>query len=570
MHLRTSPVHVIALILAAGLLPVRYAGAQPLTPEFTYQGELKNAGAPATGLHDLRFRLYDSLSGGTQQGPTLCADNIAVAAGRFTVLLDFGAQFTGQQRFLETEVRQDAGIDCSNIAGFTILGPRQELTATPNAVFALTSASATTAATATNATQLNGQAATFYTNAANFTGTLPGGLLSGAYSSTVNISNPANVFAGSGAALVNLNASNLATGTVADARLSANVPRLNAANAFGSSPNSFLGRIGVGTTTPSVPVHVVSDLDAVMVLQDSGPNSTQAGYVSFWNSTPTETAWVGYGSPGSPHFSVVNARSGGDVALHSGTNGSIRLSTNVTALTVTPAGNVSMSPTSLGGRLDVQGSNKAVAAYGGFIGVIGVGTGSGSYGVVGEIDGSGTAIHASGTFTASGSKAFRIDHPTDPENKYLLHYCTESPEPQNSYNGIVTLDDRGGATVTLPSYFALINTDPRYSLTALGAPMPLLHIGAEIDATVLAAGNAAEPGESAPVCSFRIAGGAAGGRVSWRIDALRNDRWVRQHGAPVEVEKVAPERGTYQHPELFGQPTEKRLMLGTQSKAAIP
>ena len=33
----------------------------------------------------------------------------------------------------------------------------------------------------------------------------------------------------------------------------------------------------------------------------------------------------------------------------------------------------------------------------------------------------------------SGVKAFRIDHPLDPENKYLLHYCAEGPEPLNVY-----------------------------------------------------------------------------------------------------------------------------------------
>jgi hypothetical protein len=44
--------------------------------------------------------------------------------------------------------------------------------------------------------------------------------------------------------------------------------------------------------------------------------------------------------------------------------------------------------------------------------------------------------------------------------------------------------------------------------------------------------------------------------VSWRVEALRNDRWVQQRGAPVEIEKEGPEKGTYQHPELYGQPPE--------------
>jgi len=44
--------------------------------------------------------------------------------------------------------------------------------------------------------------------------------------------------------------------------------------------------------------------------------------------------------------------------------------------------------------------------------------------------------------------------------------------------------------------------------------------------------------------------------VSGRVNALRIDRWVREYGAPVEIEKQGLEKGTYQHPELYGQPPE--------------
>jgi hypothetical protein len=158
------------------------------------------------------------------------------------------------------------------------------------------------------------------------------------------------------------------------------------------------------------------------------------------------------------------------------------------------------------------------------------------------------AVYGSGSIGCSGTKSFRIDHPEDPTNKYLLHYCAESPEPQNVYNGVVTLDGRGSARVTLPSYFASINRDPRYSLTAVGAPMPMLHIAAKIDPRL-------------DVSDFVINGGVPGGEVSWEVKAVRNDAWVRAHGAPVETNKVGPERGTYQHPELYGQPPEKGLPI---------
>ena len=160
-------------------------------------------------------------------------------------------------------------------------------------------------------------------------------------------------------------------------------------------------------------------------------------------------------------------------------------------------------------------------------------------------------VFSTGNFGANGTKAFRIDHPDDPENKYLLHYCSESPDVINFYSGTVRLDAAGSAVVVLPHYFAKVNRDPRYTLTAIGAPMPQLHIAEEISESDLASGAA---------CSFRIGGGAAKAKVSWRVDAVRNDLWVRSRGAPVELDKTGPERGTYQAPDLYGQPEERSTL----------
>ena len=113
------------------------------------------------------------------------------------------------------------------------------------------------------------------------------------------------------------------------------------------------------------------------------------------------------------------------------------------------------------------------------------------------------------------------------------------------------------AVVELPSNFGAINKDPSYQLTGLGAPMPLLHSAQTIDPETLRAGAEARPGGAVPTCSFRIAGGIPGAKVCWRVEAVRNDRWVQQHGAPIEVEKQDLEKGTYQHPELYGQPESK-------------
>ena len=190
------------------------ASAQPLTTAFTYQGELSAGGTPAAGAYDLRFRLYDAASGGNQIGSTLCADNTSVANGRFEALLDFGGVFSGRKRFLEIEVRQDSGLDCSDASGYTLLTTRQELTAAPNATFAVNAASATTA---TNALNLGG------TPAANVA-TLNGNQ---AFTGLLNFTNPANtfsgIFSGDGSALTALNGGNLAAGTVTRSRVASDI-----------------------------------------------------------------------------------------------------------------------------------------------------------------------------------------------------------------------------------------------------------------------------------------------------------------------------------------------------------
>lgn len=98
---------------------------------FTYQGRLTTAGAPADGMYDFEFKLFDVA--GDQVGTTQPSPGVLVVGGVFTVSIDFGAQFSGQRRFLEIGVRTAGAA-----APFTVLLPRQELSAVPNAAFALT------------------------------------------------------------------------------------------------------------------------------------------------------------------------------------------------------------------------------------------------------------------------------------------------------------------------------------------------------------------------------------------------------------------------------------------------
>jgi len=103
---------------------------------FTYQGVLQEAGFPASGEYDIRFRLFNAATGGAQVGATLCRDNVSVNQGLFDVSLDFGATaFTGSARWLEISVR--AGGAPGNCAGgaYTPLASRQALTPSPGAIF---------------------------------------------------------------------------------------------------------------------------------------------------------------------------------------------------------------------------------------------------------------------------------------------------------------------------------------------------------------------------------------------------------------------------------------------------
>ena len=116
------------------------AAAQgPVSTGWTYQGQLKDTGSPATGLYDMIFALYDAASGGSRTGPLLAFDGIGgnppavtIVDGLFTVELDFGTGiFTGDALWLQIAVRP------TKVGQYALLDPRQPLTAAPYALFAL-------------------------------------------------------------------------------------------------------------------------------------------------------------------------------------------------------------------------------------------------------------------------------------------------------------------------------------------------------------------------------------------------------------------------------------------------
>jgi hypothetical protein len=133
----------------------------------------------------------------------------------------------------------------------------------------------------------------------------------------------------------------------------------------------------------------------------------------------------------------------------------------------------------------------------------------------------------------------KIDHPLDPENKYLVHSSVESPDMKNVYDGVVTLGADGRAIVELPDYFDALNKDFRYQLTCIGAFAPV-YIAEKISNN-----------------RFEIAGGESGMEISWQVTGIRKDAYAEANRIQAEVEKSAEKKGLYLHPELFGQGPEK-------------
>jgi hypothetical protein len=150
-------------------------------------------------------------------------------------------------------------------------------------------------------------------------------------------------------------------------------------------------------------------------------------------------------------------------------------------------------------------------------------------------------VHVVGTIFKSHVQ-FKIDHPVDPENRYLCHSGVESDEMKNVYDGETTLDADGSAVVELPDWFEALNERFRYQLTPIGAAAPNLHVSSPLS------GNA-----------FTIAGGPAGGTVCWQVTGVRHDAYAVAHPLVVEAEKVDAERGLYRTPEAFGEPASRGI-----------
>jgi len=162
---------------------------------------------------------------------------------------------------------------------------------------------------------------------------------------------------------------------------------------------------------------------------------------------------------------------------------------------------------------------------------------AGSGGLAGYFDNNVQTIGA----LIAATKDFKIDHPLDPANKYLVHSSVESSEMMNIYTGNITTDAQGEATVQLPEWFEVLNTDFRYQLTVIGQFAQAI-VAREIQSH-----------------QFQIKTNTANVKVSWQVTGVRQDAYAKAHPLVVEEEKDAQTRGFYLHPALYGAPEEKQI-----------
>ena len=200
-----------------------------------------------------------------------------------------------------------------------------------------------------------------------------------------------------------------------------------------------------------------------------------------------------------------------------------------------------------GSAIGLRGSAASSSGYGVYANVTAT-TGT-HYGIFGQVSAtSGYAGYFSGRVTVNGTLAksagsFKIDHPLDPERKYLYHSFVESPDMKNVYDGVVTTDGDGFATVTMPDWFEALNRDFRYQLTVLGD-------GAWARARVFRkiADNA-----------FVVQTDLPQVEVSWQVTGIRHDRYAEAHRIPLEEDKPVEEQGTYLSPDAWGVAPERGL-----------
>ena len=497
------------------------AVAAPLSPAFTYQGTLTRSGQPVNATCAFRFSLWDEPAGGAIKADPYNYGAVTVQAGVFTVLLNFLNRFTGDERYLQTEVQ------CPGDANFITLAPRQLLNAVPYAIGLRPGAVMQSSAAgdgfyvekaAPDSVAIHGSA-----TKAGGTGVLgESSLWAGVWGQSDGASGVVGIS--------NANANGGVYGENTSQGYGVHGKALNNAGVLGESRD----QPGVvGTSTGHDGVHGTATAPERIGVKGVA-NAT--GAVGVWGESAASTGVFGITGSGTGVWGASTTGIGvygasGATGLRAGVLGE---NSNATGTGVLGRGYIGVE-----GR--ANGTETSLA-------VLGDNDGSNTRGFAGYFNG---RVQVAGNLIKGGG-SFQIDHPLDPENKYLSHSFVESPDMKNIYDGVAVLDANGKAVVPLPAWFEALNRDFRYQLTGIGGYAPI-YISREV------AGN-----------QFEIAGGTPGLKVSWQVTGIRRDPYAEQNRIKVEENKPAFERGRYLYPAAYGLPMSKGIaaMRGAQAPAA--
>ena len=600
-NLLKSRFRVFVWISALAALAAGLASAQtPLGTAFTYQGQLQNAGSPENGACDLQFTLFDAATGGSQIGSTLMQSGVAISNGLFTVTLDFGTgAFGGSARWLEIAVA------CPSGSGFTTLAPRQELTPSPNAVFAA-SASVSSDGATLSGNGTSGSPLAIASNGVNTPQIADSAVTTGKLSSSGSTSG--QVLTSNGSSVSWQNAAGL--GSVShDATLVGNG---TGGTPLGVSPSLALSQ---ATGTATINGTNTGSGDGVQGFASNAAQSgvygtnTAGGKAVFGAATGGGTGIAGQSSSGSGVEGHSSSGSGvyGTTAGLSGQTGAAGVWGNshdyfgIWGTSVSGDGVHGNSTTASG----VYGLSGGAGVWGdstGFDGVHGHTTSSSASGVAGFNDTSGDGVlgvSASG-FGVSGEGVQGV-HGHSPGFAGVWGEST-------SGNGMVAFSDSGsGLFASSNSGYAGLfqgNVNVTGTLSKGGGSFKiddpidperkyLYHSFVESpDMKNIYDGNAVLDGAGEAVVTlpewfgalnrdfryqltcigdvtpvyvkkeiednrFTIGGLKPGVKVSWQVTGIRKDPFANAHRIPVEEDKPAAEQGHYLYPKEYGQPAER-------------
>lgn len=518
------------------IVPALQVTAPPTLPRtISYQGLLTaSGGTPAAdGSYNLQFDLFDSSVGGSSQWTESHAA-VSVQRGTFNVIL-------GSTTSLNVDFNRSLYLEVKALSGPA--GPSYPVTFSPRS--ALTSAPSALAPWASNGSTI------YYGGGRVGVGTSTPGTVFGTARMEIADSNGFNSdfalrVAGGSFGILHLASSR---GSLQSPTASFTNDPMGALAFWGHNGSYYGYSAGIYGFIDSVPLGVsIPSRLSFYTSASQGPTEKMridrdgTLYLDFSgvNDGGIYPGGIAFGQPTSGEGIASKRTAGGNI------NGLDLYTNNTARLSITNGGNVGIGNTTPLQKLAVESSTAPVAIFSHSVVNNGSGiiaesdSGSASVGVWGRSF-SGFAgyftgnVHVAGTLSKTAG-SFQIDDPLDPANKYLYHSFVESPDMKNIYDGVVTLDADGEATVEFPAWFDALNKDFRYQLTCIGGFAPV-YISQEISNN-----------------RFKVAGGKPGMKVSWMVTGIRQDPYANAHRIPVEEWKPSSERGKYLFPTLYGLP----------------